>query len=356
MFEELIRGWGGQEVVVSHDEPTGTWMFIGIHSTVLGPGFGGTRMKVYPSPPDGLADVLRLSGAMTLKNAVAGLPYGGGKAVLAVPALPQGDERRQVISRYADLVASLGGSYVTAADMNTGSADMDLIGERCPYVLGRSRECGGSGEPSPGTAVGVFHGIRACVARVFESGELRGRSVLVQGVGAVGGRLAELLTEADATVLVSDALPERAHAVAEQIGAREISAEEVIGTECDAFAPCAVGGVLSDETIPRLRCRIVAGAANNQLATPSDAARLSDAEILYAPDFVVNAGGVLSLAGLETLEWTEAQLQDRLERIGDTLLEVFGTAEKESVTTEEAAERIARERIAAVRLVQPGQV
>lgn len=347
MFEDLIREWDGEEVVIRHDAPAGTWMFVGVHSTVLGPGMGGTRMKAYPDPADGLGDVLRLSGAMTLKNSAAGLPYGGGKAVLAVPAIPEGGERRALMLGYAEMVASLGGSYHTACDMNTSPADMDVIAERCPYVLGRSVAAGGSGSSAPATAVGVFHGIRASVAHAFGSDDLAGRAVLVQGVGAVGSRLAELLTEAGAAVLVSDIEPERAADVAGRVGAREVRAEDATSTECDVFSPCATGRVLSEATIPRLRCRVVAGAANNQLATPQDAERLRAAGILYAPDFVVNAGGVLSLAGLETLGWTEDELAKRLEAIGDTLREVFRVAGDEGVTTDAAATRIARDRIAA---------
>ncbi|HLB61503.1 MAG TPA: Glu/Leu/Phe/Val dehydrogenase dimerization domain-containing protein [Actinomycetota bacterium] len=345
MFEELIRAWDGEEVVIRYDPPTSTWMFVGVHSTVLGPGMGGTRMKVYAVPADGLRDVLRLSGAMTLKNAAAGLPYGGGKAVLAVPGVPLGDERRRLILRYADLVASIGGSYVTACDMNTTEVDMDLIGERCPHVLGRSRDAGGSGSSGPATAVGVFHGIRASVAHAFGSNDLSGRTVVVQGTGAVGARLAEMLAEAGASVVVSDVENERALEVADRVGA-EIAAPDVAPeTPCDVLSPCAVGATMNGETIPRLRCRIVAGAANNQLATPKDADRLRYAGILYAPDFVINAGGVLSLAGRETLGWSEERLQESLRAIGDTLAEVFREADTVGVSTDEAAQRLARARI-----------
>jgi leucine dehydrogenase len=349
MFEDLIRDWDGEEVVIRHDHPTSTWMFVGVHSTVLGPGMGGTRMKVYTAPEDGLRDVLRLSGAMTLKNSAAGLPYGGGKAVLAVPSIPEGEQRRRLIERYAGLVASIGGTYVTACDMNTNEADMDLIGERCPHVLGRSVEGGGSGSSGPGTAEGVFHGLRASVAHAFGSDDLTGRSVLVQGAGAVGAPLAGLLAEAGAKVLVSDVERERAARVADRIGATIVEPADAEDTECDVLSPCAVGATMNEETIPRLRCRIVAGAANNQLASPKDAERLHDAGVLYAPDFVINAGGVLSLAGRETLGWSEEQLRDRLRGIGDTLREVFGEAEESGVTTDEAAQRLAWARIEAAR-------
>jgi leucine dehydrogenase len=353
-FEELLRTWDGELVAVRHD--AGTWMFVGVHSTVLGPGFGGTRMKAYAGAAEGLWDVLRLSAAMTLKNALAGIPFGGGKAVLAVPAIPVGEARRGLLLRYADLVEALGGTYVTAADMNTGASDMDVIGERTAHVLGRSPARGGSGEPSPATARGVFHGIRAAVAHAFGDADLAGRTVLVQGVGAVGGPLADLLAGAGAKVLVTDLDAGRARAAAERVGGREVSAREAIGTECDVFAPCAAGGVLSRETIPRLRCRVVAGAANNQLLEAADADRLREAGILYAPDFVVNAGGVLSLAGLEVLGWSSEELEARLEGIGGTLRRVFELAEAAGISTDAAARRLAEERLRAGRTASPGRI
>ncbi len=351
MFDELLRAWDGEEAVVRFDEPSGAWMFVGVHSTVLGPAMGGTRLKTYPAPADALADVLRLSGAMTLKQAAAGLPYGGGKAVLAVPSVPpRGTPPREaLLRRYADMVDALGGTYVTAADMNTGQADMDVVGERTPHVLGRSRERGGSGDPAGSTAMGVFHGVIAAIGRAFGSRELGGRSVLVQGVGAVGGRLAELLSDAGASVLVSDMDERRSRAKAEQVDAGVIAPDGVIGTACDVYAPCATGGVVSATSIPRLRCRVVAGAANNQLAEPGDAARLREAGILYAPDYVINAGGVIHLAGYETLGWDEAAVAARLAGIGQTLADVFDHSDAEGITTAEAAERLARDRLAAGR-------
>jgi leucine dehydrogenase len=313
---------------------------------VLGPAMGGTRMKVYDKPDDGMRDVLRLSGAMTLKNAAAGLPFGGGKAVLAVEAIPQGDDRRRLVERYAELLDSLGGTYITACDMNTTVADMDVIGERCPSVLGRSRGNGGSGSSAPATAVGVFHGIRACL---FHSGYdgLAGRTVVVQGAGAVGARLSALLSDAGASVLIADPVADRVRDVVGRTGAREVAVAEAVEVPCDVFSPCATGAVLSEETIPRLQCRIVAGAANNQLATKRDAERLRAAGILYAPDFVVNAGGVLSLAGLETLDWTREELDRRLHGIGDTLRQVFTAAQEAGMSTDAAARRLAEDRIAA---------
>jgi leucine dehydrogenase len=346
VFEDLLRAWDGELVAVGHDRPTKTWMFVCVHSTRLGPACGGTRMKTYAEAVLALHDGLRLSAAMTSKNAVAGLPLGGGKAVLAVPHIPTGETRRELMSRYGSFIDSLGGTYVTACDMNTREADMDLIGERTRHVLGRSVGAGGSGSSAPSTAVGVFHGIRAAVASAFGSPDLVGRSVLIQGVGAVGGVLARLLAEAGARLMLADADEGRAKEHAVQLDAEWVRADEAIATPCDVFSPCATGGALSEETIPRLACRIVAGAANNQLLEPADAGRLAKRGILYAPDYVVNAGGVIHLASLELLGESEAERDERLRRIGDTLSEVFAIANTEGITTAAAADRLVERRLA----------
>ena len=349
VFEDALTRWDGEEVAVRFDEPTQTWMFVGVHSTVLGPAMGGTRMKSYAAPEDGLRDVLRLSAAMSYKQATAGVPYGGGKAVLAVPDVPPpgSSERRTLLLRYAALVDSLHGTYVTAADMNTASPDMDVIGERTTHVLGRSRDHGGAGDPAPGTALGVYQGIRSTWRHVTGSPDLAGVRVLIQGAGSVGDRLADHLHDAGATVLVADVDPVRAEKTAQRVGGSVVEADSVIGTECDVYAPCATGAVLTAETIPSLACRVVAGAANNQLGEPEDAALLQQRGILYAPDYVINAGGVIHLAGYETLGWDDAMMQARLAGIGETLLQLYRTSEDEGISTAEAADRLARARIEA---------
>lgn len=352
MFEELVRDWDGELVAMRFDEPKSAWIFVGVHSTVLGPGFGGTRMKVYAAPEDALRDVLRLSSAMTFKNAMADLPFGGGKSVLAVPAVPRGAARTKLLLRYAELISSLGGSYVTACDMNTTEHDMDVVGERCPHVMGRSVAAGGSGTSAPDTAIGVFHGIRASLRHAFGSDDPSGRTIVVEGTGAVGSLLADLLAGAGAKLVVSDIDAGRARAVADRVGADVVDPEEAFDTPCDVFSPCATGAVLNADTIPRLRCRVVAGAANNQLAAPVDADRLAAAGILYSPDYVVNAGGVLHLAGYERMGWTPEQMAIRLAGIDDTLTRVFAAADLDAVTPEAAAGRIASERIAAARVTR----
>jgi leucine dehydrogenase len=344
VLEDLIRGWDGEEVVVGFDEPSGTWMFVCIHSTRLGPAGGGTRMKSYAQPSDALQDAMNLSEAMTLKMAAAGIPFGGGKAVVAVPAPPAGEERRRILLRYADLAASLGRTFHTGPDVNTSTADMDVIAERHPYVYCRSEANGGSGDPGPFTARGVFHGIRASVRHAFGSDRLNDRVVLVQGVGDVGGPLAEQVAAEGARVLVSDVDDERVGAVAARIGAEVIPPGDAIGAECDVYAPCALGGTLNPETIPELRCRVVAGSANNQLAEPGDSERLRDAGILYAPDFVINAGGVLYAWGTESLGWSIDTVETRLAGIGDTLAEIYARADADGLGTHAAAEGLARSR------------
>jgi leucine dehydrogenase len=337
-FESLLASWDGEHAVVRHDPESGAWMFVCVHSTARGPAGGGTRMRVYPAPPDGLADAMRLSEAMTWKMAAAGMPRGGGKAVLAVPELPLGEPRRRLLRRYGELVASLGGSYRTAGDMNISPDDLDVVAETCPWVYGTTRGGGNSGR---GTARGTLHAIRATVEQAFGSPDLAGRSVLVQGAGAVGASLARELADAGARVLVSDVDEERAAAP----GCETVAPEHALEAEVDVYSPCAVGGTLNADSIPRLSCRAIAGCANNQLAEPEDSERLRERGILYAPDFVVSAGGIIQLIGLEDEGWNEAQLEERLAGIGDTLKELFAVADAEGITPAQAADRLARRRV-----------
>ena len=342
MFEDLLRQWDGEHAVVRHDAATGTWIFVCIHSTKLGPAMGGTRLQTYAAPGDALEDGLRLAAGMTRKLAVLGLPCGGGKAVLAVPEVPQGEERRRLLERYGNLIESLGGSYVTGPDVNTGEADMDVIGERTDHVFCRSLGNGGSGDPSVHTALGVFHGIRATLAHTFGADDPAGRTVLVQGTGSVGAKLTRLLLDAGAIVLVSDVDDDRARAT----GGTPVDPDNALKLECDVYAPCALGATLNADSIPRLRCRVVAGGANNQLATPEDGERLRAAGIVYAPDYVINGGGALHGIGLESLGWDAERLAREVAGIGDTLSGIYREADAAGITTSDAAERLAAERLA----------
>ena len=337
-FEGLLSGWDGEHAVVRHDAESGAWIFVCVHSTVLGPAGGGTRMRVYPTAADGLADAMRLSAAMTRKMAAAGMPRGGGKAVLAVPELPIGEPRKRLLRRYGALVASLGGSYRTAGDMNISPEDLDVVAETCPWVYGTTGRGGNSGR---GTARAALHAIRATLEHMFGTPELDGRSVLVQGAGSVGAILARELADGGARVLVSDVDEQRAAAP----GCETVPPERALKTEVDVYSPCAVGGTLNTESIPLLACRAVAGCANNQLAEPVDAERLRERGILYAPDYIVNAGGIIQLIGLEDEGWDEAQLEERLAGVGDTLRALFAEANAEHITPAEAAERLVRRRL-----------
>jgi leucine dehydrogenase len=334
-FEELLSAWDGEEAVIRFDQESGAWMFVCVHSTVLGPAAGGTRLRVYPTPADGLADAMKLSGAMTVKWAGANLPSGGGKAVLAVPQLPSGEARRKLLLRYGELVQSLGGTYRTAGDMNITPQDLDVVHERCNWVYGTTSGGGNSGR---GTAIAVHAGLEACVEQVFGSPDLRGRRVLVQGAGAVGEVLVRLLQDDGADVLVSDVDEGRARAT----GATFVAPDEVYDTECDVYSPCAVGGTLNAETIARLRCRIVGGSANNQLAEPEDSGRLHERGILYAPDFIINAGGIIQLYLLEDRGASEDEMLQALRGVGDTLRDIF----ERGGDPADAAEALAAERIA----------
>ena len=338
-FGGLLARWDGEHAVVRPDAESGAWMFVCVHSTALGPAGGGTRMRVYPTPADGLADAMRLSGAMTRKMAAAGMPRGGGKAVLAVPELPTGEPRRRLLRRYGKLVASLGGSYRTAGDMNISPADLDVVAETCPWVYGTTGRGGNSGR---GTARAGLHAIRATVEHAFGTPDLAGRSILVQGAGAVGAVLARELADAGAHVFVSDVDADRAAAT----GCETVPPDRALETEVDVYSPCAVGGTLNAESIPRLACRAVAGCANNQLAEPDDADRLRARGIVYAPDYVVNAGGIIQLIGLEDEGWDESRLEHQLAGVGDTLRMLFAEAEADGITPAEAAERLVRRRLA----------
>jgi valine dehydrogenase (NAD+) len=338
-FEHLLEGWDGEHAVVRHDAESDAWMFVCVHSTVRGPAGGGTRMRVYAAPADGLADAMLLSGAMTRKMAAAGMPRGGGKAVLAVSELPTGEPRKRLLRRYGELVASLGGSYRTAGDMNISPEDLDVVAETCPWVYGTTGRGGNSGR---GTARGALHAIRATVEHVFGSSDLAGRSVLVQGAGSVGAVLARELVDAGARVAVSDVDEGRAAAT----GCETVPVDRVLETEVDVYSPCAVGGTLNNVSIPVLACRAIAGCANNQLAEPEDAERLQERGILYAPDYIVNAGGIIQLIGLEDEGWDEPQLEERLAGIGDTLRTLFAEADAEGITPSGAADRLVRRRLA----------
>jgi glutamate dehydrogenase/leucine dehydrogenase len=341
---------GYEEVVRCQDDRTGLDAVIAIHSTTLGPALGGTRFHPYGSFDEALTDVLRLAKGMTYKAAVSGLDLGGGKAVIiGHPAVLRTDE---LILAYGRFVDRLGGRYLTAEDVGTTQADMDLIRSTTTSVTGVSEALGGSGDPSPATAIGVLHAIRAVAAHRFGSSSLEGLHVTVAGVGKVGGALVGHLATAGARLTVADLDHERAAHVAEAWGAGVVPAAEVHTVACDVYAPCALGGVLSAATTPELRCAAVCGSANNQLLEPGDGRRLAEAGVLYAPDYVVNAGGIINIAE-EVGGYQAERATARLAAVGATTARVLQLAEDEGTTPAEAADRLAERRLGVARRRQP---
>jgi valine dehydrogenase (NAD+) len=344
VFERLS---GHEQVVFCHDEPTGLRAIIAIYSTALGPALGGTRFYPYASEEDALDDVLNLARGMTYKAALAGLDLGGGKAVIIGD--PEVVKTEALLRAYGRFVQSLHGRYYTACDVGTYSEDMDLVARECTYVTGRTVAHGGAGDSSVLTAYGVFQGMRAAAEATWGAPTLRGRTVGVAGVGKVGRHLVRHLVEDGATVVVSDVDP-RAVAVvqAELPVVRSVpDTAALVASELDVYAPCALGGALSDEVVSRLRARVVCGAANNQLAHAGIEKMLQDRGVLYAPDYMVNAGGLIQVADeLEGFSFDRAK--QRAEKIFETTARVFALAHDDGVPPAVAADRLAERRITEV--------
>jgi leucine dehydrogenase len=339
-----MREFDAHELVLfGHDAPTGLRAIIAIHSTALGPAAGGCRMWPYATTREALADVLRLSRGMSYKNAMAGLPFGGGKAVII------GDSRTaktpELFAAFGRFVDSLRGRYVTAEDVGTTITDMNHVARATKYVSGLGRSPGAAGgDPGPKTALGVFSGIQAAVRFRLGRPSLDGITVAVQGAGGVGYHLCGLLAGAGAQLRVADLRPAAVERVCDELHARAVPAGEVLAQDVDVLAPCALGAVLNGESIPRLRARVIAGAANNQLAQGQNGEPLRAAGILYAPDYVINAGGIISVAR-EYYGGTEAQVLDDIRGIAPRLTEIFERARRENRTTNEVADAMARERL-----------
>ncbi len=336
-----------EQIVHFSDRSTGLRAIVAIHSTRLGPALGGTRFHPYATEDDALVDVLRLAKGMTYKAAAAGLDLGGGKAVIIGD--PHRDKTEALLRVYARYVDTLGGRYVTAEDVGTTQTDMDLIRRETPNVTGVSEHLGGSGDPSAATAWGVFHAMKATLRHVDSSTEVNGRHVVVSGVGKVGTCLVRHLVEERARVTIADVDPGALERVQRDFDVDVVPVEKAHTVECDVFSPCALGAVLNEHTIPELRCRAVVGSANNQLAVAADADRLASAGVVYAPDYVVNAGGIVNIADeLSPAGYLQARAWDRVRRIFDTTAAVLQTAEDEGITTAAAADHLAERRIAAL--------
>jgi leucine dehydrogenase len=351
---ELMTAKGHEELVFVADAPSALRAIIAVHSTALGPSLGGIRFWHYPSEHNAVVDVLRLSEAMSLKAAAAGLHQGGGKAVVLVddPDAPRADSLLQAMGRAID---DLGGRYIAAEDVGATPHDMQVIASETPWVTGLEGP-GGSGDPSPMTAYGVVEAMGAVLEELDGKAAVAGNRVVVDGVGHVGTHLARLLAGAGARVAVADVNRERVDILVREIGAEPLPVERALQEPCDILAPCALGGVLNEKTIPRLQCRAVCGAANNQLADAADDDALAERGIMYAPDFVVNAGGIINLAE-EFVGYDRDRATKRTAQIADTVHRVFELARTERVPPGRAAEHLARRRIAdegAGRRFRPG--
>lgn len=332
-----------EQLVFCQDEETGLKAIIGIHSTVLGPALGGTRMWSYDNEADAIRDVLRLSRGMTFKASISGLNLGGGKAVII------GDSRKDktdaLMHKFGRFVNSLGGRYITAEDVGINTRDMEMVKMETDHVTGIPVSMGGSGDPSPVTAYGVFMGIKAAAMHRWGSNKLDGKKVMVQGIGHVGETLVKHLTEAGARVTINDIHEDRLIAVSEQYNTSIFRGHNIFEDDMDIYAPCALGATVNSDTIPMMKCEIIAGAANNQLADERvHGEMLKKAGILYAPDFLINAGGLINVYS-EIVNYDRGESLRRTENIYDTTLDIFNVSDNEDITTHEAALKIAMKRV-----------
>lgn len=323
---------GFGELHFKHDRPSGLRAVIAVHSTRLGPAFGGTRCRPYPSTRAAVIDAMRLARGMSYKAAVAGVPYGGGKGVILRPAEPF--DRRVLFEAYADVLEALGGRYITAVDSGTGVQDMDVIATRTSYVTSTSHGRHASGDPSPFTALGVYRGIEAAVRFRLKRANLEDLHVAIQGVGHVGYHLARELHGHGVRLTVCDMNSELVQRCVDEFGAASVEPERIFGVKGDVFAPCALGGVLNGSSIARLNCGIVCGAANNQLLDDADGDRLQARGIFYVPDYVVNAGGLL-----HAIPGEKPQLREQVLNIYDTLLSIFVEADRHAAAPFRIADR-----------------
>jgi len=340
LFDTLAE-MGHEEIAMGSDPRSGYRGIVAIHSTKLGPALGGTRFWSYATDDEAIVDALRLSRGMTYKNAVAGLHLGGGKSVII------GDnrtiDREEIFRAHGRLVESLGGRYITAEDVGTSTADMDFVHLETKHVAGLAHA---SGDPSPVTAHGVFRAVQASAKARWGSDDLTGKVVAIQGCGSVGRFLAGELHEAGAKLFVTDIHPERAQRVADETGATIVGPGEIYSVAADIFAPCAMGGIINDETIPQLKVEIVAGGANNQLLEPRHGDILEQRGLMYAPDYVANAGGVINVYG-EVAGWDAEHALQKADEIYDTILGVYEIAKAENIPSYQAADRLAERRLEA---------
>jgi len=340
----------GHEQVVFYSDPTcNLKALVAVHNTILGPALGGLRMWPYKSEQEALEDVLRLSKGMTYKAAVSGLNLGGGKAVIIGD--PEKDKSEALFRSFGRLVESLNGRYITAEDVNINVEDVEHIFTETNNVCGVAIPHGGSGNPAPYTALGVFKGIEASCLKVYGDRSVKGKVVALQGAGAVGRNLGKLLHEAGAKILVADINEKNIQAFKETApGAETISLQDLYSTKCDIYAPCALGAVVNDQTVEQLKCKIVAGAANNQLAEPRHGDILRQRGILYAPDYAINAGGLMNVS-IEFEGWSDTKARRMVETIHDTMTKIFTLSDKNNLPTYKAADLLAESRLDSIKKI-----
>ena len=349
IFEQMEK-YGHEQVVFWYDKTTGLKAIVGIHDTTLGPALGGCRMWPYASEEDAITDVLRLSRGMTYKNAAMGLDLGGGKSVIWADS--RTDKSEALFRSFGRLIQSLGGRYITAEDVGTNADDMAVVARETAFVGGLKET---SGDPSPATALGVLEGMKAAANMVWGSESLRGKHVAIQGLGHVGSILARMLLDEGAQLTVTDIHVEEARPLAESLGAAWVDPEAIYDVACDIFAPCALGAILNDETIPRLQCKIVAGSANNQLKEPRHGLELMRRNILYLPDYVLNSGGVVNVADeFHRDGYHRERAYARVRQIGQQVSQILAHAEETKVPTQEAADQVAEQRIRTLGKVKSG--
>jgi leucine dehydrogenase len=341
---DMMQSMEHEQLVFCNDKETGLKAIIAIHDTTLGPALGGTRMWQYENDMDAVIDVLRLSRGMTLKASITGLNLGGGKAVIIGDANKTKTEA--LMRKFGQYVNSLGGRYITAEDVGMTAKDMEYVKKETDFVTGIPVEMGGSGDPSPVTAFGVYMGMKAAAKHKWGSDDLSGKIVAVQGVGHVGENLVKHLSEEGATVLINDINTENLKKVSNKYPTTIIDGDAIYDTDMDIYSPCALGATINDLTINRLKCQIIAGAANNQLKDENIHSQLlKQKDILYAPDFLINAGGLINVYS-ELMDYDRETALQQTRKIYDTTLEIFSKAEQEHITTHQAALKLAKERIA----------
>ncbi|WP_042355110.1 branched-chain amino acid dehydrogenase [Bacillus rubiinfantis] len=343
---KYLEKYDYEQVVFCQDQQSGLKAIIAIHDTTLGPALGGTRMWTYASEEAAIEDALRLARGMTYKNAAAGLNLGGGKTVIIGD--PRKDKNEEMFRAFGRYIQGLNGRYITAEDVGTTVADMDLIHEETDYVTGISPAFGSSGNPSPVTAYGVYRGMKAAAKEAFGSDSLEGKIVAIQGVGNVAYTLCRYLHEEGAQLIVTDINKDAVNRAVEEFGAKAVAPDEIYSVECDIYAPCALGATINDDTIPQLKAKVVAGSANNQLKESRHGDILHELGIVYAPDYVINAGGVINVAD-ELYGYNRERAMKKVETIYHSIEKVIEISKRDHIPTYVAANRMAEERIEKVR-------